>query len=68
MEINMAYWVYWTIFSVLAFCVAGIIIKFLWDILQELKFLNKNPKEGNCPHGYSDWDACQVCSSEKKYF
>ena len=36
MEVNMAYWIYWTIFSVLAFGVAGFIIKLLWDIRNAL--------------------------------
>lgn len=43
----MTYWIYWTVFSVLGFAVVGIIIKLLYDILQELhkqNRLNKDPK------------------------
>lgn len=32
----MEYWIYWTIFSVLAFGISGFIIKLLWDIRNEL--------------------------------
>jgi len=33
----MTYWIYWTIFSILAFVVVGFIIKLLWDIRNELR-------------------------------
>ena len=46
---------------ILLFGALFVINKNLFDILQELKFLNSNQREDRCPHGYDDWDACPVC-------